>query len=80
MAVNQKVERAPTTPACTARCAPADRFPRDMQDTKVATTASAELTRAATALPSEQATPARGLLRVDQRRGIAERQDERRNG
>jgi ketosteroid isomerase-like protein len=30
--------------------APADRFPRDMQESKVATTAPAELTRAATAL------------------------------
>jgi hypothetical protein len=78
MAVNQKVGRAPTRPVCTARCAPADRFPRDMQDTKVATTG--ELTRAATALPREQATPARDPLRVDQRRGMAERQDERRSG
>lgn len=37
--------------------APADRFPRDMQDAKVATTAPAELTRAATALHKAFAAP-----------------------
>jgi ketosteroid isomerase-like protein len=37
--------------------APADRFPRDMKDAKVATTAPAELTRAATALHKAFAAP-----------------------